>query len=93
MKFSHDGLMAIVSFICLFTIQAEGMEDGSILHRKQDGVLRGSIRMFMPGPRWNDEEIAGLPREALTVDDRITLALEGVKTALCVCRCALRVHA
>jgi hypothetical protein len=49
-KCPDDGLMAVVSFIGLFAIQAEGVEDGSILHRKQNGVLIGIIRMLMPKP-------------------------------------------
>jgi hypothetical protein len=70
--------MAVVSFIGLFAIQAEGVEDGSILHRKQNGVLIGIIHMLMPSPRWHDEEVAGLPGKALAVNDRITLVRENV---------------
>src|SRR6266850_2845065 len=77
-KCPDDDLMAVVSFIGLFAIQAESVEDGSILHRKQNGVLIGIIRMLMPSPRWHDEEVAGLPGKALAVNDRITLSLEGV---------------
>ena len=53
----------------------------------------GIIRMFMPSPRRHDEEIAGLPREALTVDDRITLALEGVIDSAIRLPMRLGVHA
>jgi hypothetical protein len=36
------------------------------------------IRMRMPCPWRYDEKVIGLPREALTVDERITLSLEDV---------------
>ena len=70
--------MAVVGFVRLLAIESEGLQDGSILYREQDGVLMGIIRMLMPGPRWYDEEIAGLPSEVHAVNDRITLSLEDV---------------
>ena len=59
--------MAVVCFVRLFAIEAEGLEDGGILHREENGVFAGVIRVLMPGLRWNDKKVAGLPGESLAV--------------------------
>jgi hypothetical protein len=70
--------MTVVGCMRLLAAQTEGLEDRDILHREQDGVLMGVIRMLMLCPWRCDEKAAGLPGEALTVDDRITLSREDV---------------
>jgi hypothetical protein len=42
--------MAVVCFVRLCVVEAEGLEDGGILHREEHSVFAGIIRMHMPGP-------------------------------------------
>jgi hypothetical protein len=77
-KFMGDGLVAVVRLICLLAIKAEGLEDGRILHREENGPLAGIVCVFMPSPGREHKKVTCIPGEALTIDNAVPLPPEDV---------------
>jgi hypothetical protein len=62
-----DRLVAVVLPVGLLAMEAEGPQDRRVPHREEDR-LPVDCRVPVPGPGWDDKEVALPPVEALPVD-------------------------